>query len=1186
MAVAAGERRIVTVLFADMVGSTSIAEQLGAERSKFLVDEVMRLMGEQVTRFGGTVAQLVGDELFAVFGVPIANEDDAERAVQAALAIQRAVATYAGEVREAYGIELAVRISINTGPVVIRMDSDDPYNALGDTVNVASRLQELAAANDVVIGPGTKAILDDCFTLEQLGEHELAGRAELVEVFKIVGVVPHQAGADLPPLLGREFELVVLERLMDALLEGRGAIVSVLGEAGIGKTRLVAEVLSTYRGRARSLTGRAVSYAHSFPYWPVRELLREWLGASVSAPEARVRLDLRAELAGVLREDAADAFPFLASLLDLTLEPEAAQRVGELSRESLQYETIRSVSDLVSALAEEEPLCLVFEDLHWADESTIELIEELLPLTEQAALVLFLVSRGDRDHKSWSLGERARQRFPHRYRELELGPLAPDASRLLAEQRAEGSLPPFVTELLLERAGGNPFFLEEALRDLQERGALRREGGLWVLAVDRNQLTIPALVEGTLQARIDRLDASTREVLSLAATIGKTFGMQLLEQLVAHDQLTAALSDLQRLDLIVEQRRRPQLEYGFRHGLVQEVVYTRLIESKRRKLHGRVGIALEAISGDAGEAPYSLLAHHFGEADDAEKAVQYLLRAGDAARALYADREAIEHYRRARASLSRLDDDERARETLFKIALTHHLAFDFAAAEDTYDEAFCCKPPPRRMSERTARIETAITPTLDQLRPGDAYTVEALSVLQHLFRGLVMVDADTNVVPAAADNFRVSGDGTTYLFRLREGMSWSDGEPVTAEDFVYGWQHARQERPWSFLLEDVAHTRAVDDWTLEVSLETPRNYFLYILACGWLFPWPRHAVEALGEAWRDPEHLVTNGPFALTDYSAQHVLLTANEHWTGAHGNVGEIHIALGVPDEERHNGWREGRYDVLEAHDPSLADCPNTRREFLPGYGTHYLGFKTTAAPFSSRLARLALSAALDRGALLPDTMLARPARRGGLLPPAIPGHAQRVLPEPDLELARRLLADAGYPGGAWLPTLNLSVPDSFGETGSLVEQWAQLGLQINTIIEPARSLRRAPDDAHIWLRGFVADYPDPDGFFRGLLRQPTDLLETEDLHELLEEARALRDPSERIRRYQELDKLLLVDRAVVLPIAYKRSMILRRPWVEQMRTHPMVGIALDEAVVRGRPETQPAPADGRKKSDALIRN
>src|SRR5919198_468607 len=868
MAVTAGERRIVTALVADVVGSTAIGEQLGPERSKFLIDEVMRIMSEQVRRFDGTVAQLIGDELLAFFGAPISYEDDSERAVRSALAIQRAVAQYADEVKDAYGIDLAVRIGVNTGPVIVGgqrdgQDGYDPWNALGETVNLAARLQQVAGEGGVVIGPTTQRQVEACFDLEELGPQELKGVGARLTAYGVPRVRDSEPMEPTHPLVGRDFELTVLERTMDALVDGRGAIVSLTGEPGIGKSRLLWEARVRYRDRIRFIEGRGVSYAHSFPYWPIRDLLREWLGVGASTPEARVRLELKAELAHLFAADADEAYPFFASLLGLTLEPAAAQRIRELNRESIQTRTFEVFYELVCKLADEQPLCLILEDLHWADDATLELLESLLGVTEESAVGLFFLYRSERDLGSWRLGERARQRYPHRYKEIEVRPLPPDASRQLAVGAAGGEIPDTVAELLAERSGGNPFFLEEAIRDLVERGALQRENGKWTLAIGEDELVVPALVQGALQARLDRLDPATRDVLSLAAVVGRTFGVQLLERLVPREQFLPALTELQRLDLIYEKSRRPNPEYRFRHGLVQEVAYASLVESKRRKLHKRVGEALEEIYKESPEEAYALLARHFSEADDPAKAVEYLLKAGDAARSIYADKEALDHYRRARAFLARTGDERLARDTLFKMALTYHLSFNFEHAEEMYDEAFCCRVDAAPRHEPTERLTTAIFRP-ETVVPGEVYSTEGTQITEHLFRGLLMIDDDLNVLPSMADNMRVSSDGLTYLFRLREGIRWSDGQPVTADDFAFAWKQMRElETRTSFLMEDVETAEALDERTLEVTLREPRNYFPYIFASPWSFPWPRHKCEALGDDWAKPENLVSNGPFML-----------------------------------------------------------------------------------------------------------------------------------------------------------------------------------------------------------------------------------------------------------------------------------------------------------------------------------
>jgi ABC-type transport system substrate-binding protein/class 3 adenylate cyclase len=1172
MVVTAGERRIVTALVADIVGSTAIGEKLGPERSKFLVDEVMRIMSEQVRRYDGTVAQLIGDEMLAFFGAPVSYEDDSERAVRAALAIQRAIGQYAQEVADAYGIDLAVRIGVNTGPVIVGAQRDgedgyDPWNALGDTVNVASRLQQVAGEGGVVIAPETMRQVESCFDVEELGPQDLKGVGQRLTAWRVVGVREPERSDPSQPLVGREFELTVLERTMDALVEGRGTIVSIMGEPGIGKSRLLWEVRSSYRDRVRFIEGRGVSYAQSFPYWPIRDFLREWLEVGASTPEARVRLELKAELAHHFGEDAEEAYPFFASLLGLALEPDAAQRIRELNRESIQMRTFEVVYDLLCKLAAEQPFAIVLEDLHWADEATLELLESLLGVTEESAVALFFLYRSERELGSWRLGERARQRYPHRYKEIEVRPLPPDASKSLAVSTAGAEIPDSVAELLAERSGGNPFFLEEAVRDLLERGALQRDNGKWTLAVGEDELVIPALVQGALQARLDRLDPATRDVLSIASVVGRTFGVQLLERLVERERLMPALTELQRLDLIYEKSRRPNPEYRFRHGLVQEVAYSSLVDSKRKKLHKRVGEALEDIYKESPEEAYALLARHFSEADDPEKAVDYLLKAGDAARGFYADREALEHYKKARGFLARTGDERRARDTLFKMALTYHLAFDFEHAEEMYDEAFTCRVDEAPRHEPTDRLETAVYKP-ETIVPGHVYSAEGMKITEHLFRGLLILDGELNVLPAMADNMRVSSDGLNYLFRLRDDARWSDGEPLTADDFAFAWTRMReQETPTAFLMEDVETAEALDQWTLEITLREPRSYFPYILASPWSYPWPRHKCEELGDDWQKPENLVSNGPFKLAEFNDEHAFLIANPQWTGPRGNVREIEYTFLETSDEMVRRWLEGDFDVLTFWNLRVLDAPNTIVEFTPDLHTRYLGFSADRPPFSNELVRKAFSHAIDREGLLRPEDSERAATRGGIIPPAMPGHSHRVGPEYNLELAKKLLADAGYPDGRGLPELKMLIPPWLVSTAeAMQEQLAQIGARLVFRAAARKFWANALTDEHLWITGFGADYPDPDGFFRGLFREPFPFYRDDEIDELVVQARSLGNQPERLRLYHEVDRLWVAEHAAVLPLAYGRSVALHRPWIEGFWANPLAKAGLDQIVVRDR--------------------
>jgi ABC-type transport system substrate-binding protein/class 3 adenylate cyclase len=1154
-----GTQRIVTVLFADVVGSTAIAEKLGPERSKFLFDEILGLITGEVRRFDGTVAQVAGDGVFALFGAPVGHEDDAERAVRSALAIQTAIAAYGEELLSGYGFDLAVRVAVNTGPVVLTDDDDGPerYNALGDTANTAARLQDLAPDGGIVVGPETERQVHSCFELESLGEVELRGLERPLRAARVVCVRGPAQVRSVVPVVGRAAELAVLDEACETIAAGSGAIVAITGESGIGKSRLVAEARRRFGDRICFFEGRAGSYAENFPYWPVRDLLRDWLGIGVDAPEARVRLELKAALGAL--PGTASAYPFLARLLGLPLEAEADAAVRELSREAVQHQTFAAVAGVMRGLAETQPLCIVMDDLQWSDSLTLELVEDLLGLTEEVQIGIFLIYRADRDQASWRLGEHARATFPHRYREIELRPLPAAASRELAEALAEAALPGSLTDLLAERAGGNPFFLEEALQDLIERGALRRRDDAWELT--DGQVVVPTLVQGALQARLDRLPPRTREVVSVAAAIGRGFGLPLLERLLSREQVVPALSELMRLDLIVEVSRRPAPEYRFRHGLVQEVAYGSLLEPARRSLHRRIGEALVALYGDSGDAVYGPIARHFAEADEPELAARYLLAAGDAARAVYADHEAVEHYRRAREFLRRLDDPVRERETLFKIALVRHLAFDYARAGQAYDAAFDCSA-----EQRTARAPTPETLVLSLVRPdsyapGDTYSSDSAIVIEQLFRGLLRVDHDLNVLPELAQNMNVSADGLTYLFMLREDACWSDGHPLTAGDFVYAWRTLREEgHVTAFLLDDIASAEALDDWTLELHLHEPRNYFPYVLASHWAYPWPRHRADEVGAAWRRPESLVGNGPFVLSSVASEGATLSANPHWQAASGNVGTVRIEFREPRAQHSlERWNAGSHD-LELAREAPAGAANTVAARSPMLSTSFLAFNASNGPIADERVRRALAHAIDREALLanaPGVDLA--AARGGAIPPVMPGHGDAPGVPFDRDRARALLAEAGFPGGEGLPELVITAPP-WSPSAALVAQFAEIG--VRSRIEAGKHFSVAPH-VHAWMAGWHADYPDPDGFYRGLLELDLPFFRDAESDAVLKLARACRDRDERLRLYRSFEKLWIGERAALVPLSYSRQLLLRRPYVHGLRLNPMRVFHLEQVVV-----------------------
>jgi len=464
----------------------------------------------------------------------------------------------------------------------------------------------------------------------------------------------------------------------------------------------------------------------------------------------------------------------------------------------------------------------------------------------------------------------------------------------------------------------------------------------------------------------------------------------------------------------------------------------------------------------------------------------------------------------------------------------------------------------------------------DAVVPGHVYSTEGLKITEQLFKGLLMIDGELNVLPSMADNLRVSSDGLNYLFRLREGVRWSDGRPLTADDFAFTWMRMRElETRTSFLMEDVETAEALDDRTLEITLREPRSFFPYVLASPWAFPWPRHRCEELGEDWHKPENLVSNGPFTLAEFDDEHALLTANPYWEGPRGNVREIEIPFIETSREMIERWADGDFDVLTVWNLRITEAPNTLFDFIPDLHTRYVGFSVEKAPFSNELVRKAFTHAVNREGLLRPEDSERASTRGGAIPPAMPGHSHRVGPEYDLEVARGLLADAGYPEGRGLPELNMLVPPWLMPTAKLLaEQVTEVGFRINYRAANGKFWSASLENEHLWVSGFGADYPDPDGFFRGLFREPFPFYRDDEIEELIIEARSLGNQPERMKLYHEIDRLWVSEHAAVLPIAYGRSVAAHRPWIEGFWANPLSKASLDRVVVE-RSALAPAPEE-----------
>jgi class 3 adenylate cyclase len=652
------ELRPVTALFADVVGSTALGERLAPNEVKELIGECVNRMARAVEEYGGTIQAFMGDGIAGFFGMPTAHEDDPERAAHAALRILEVVREYAKDIAAAWEVtDFNVRVGINSGQTAVGIvgGGDQQQVALGDATNVAARLQSNAAPGTIAVGESTAQRLAHNFVLESLGEIKVKGRERPVSVWRLVGV---QTGTRAPaptPLVGRETEVGRLRVAVDELTQGRGQLLLLVGEAGIGKTRLLAELRTITGERAIWLDGQCHSYGGELLYWPFVEMLRSWLGVEDGEASVSVRTKLRAKLASLPSLGSTEVMPQLGRLLSVPME--ANGQLEQLSPEERAEDVRRAFAAWVEALSVQSPVILAVDDLHWADPSTIELAKTLLDTLDRIPLLLVTALRADLPSPGSRFRLHALEHSAHRVVELPLTPLSEDASRELVSMLMPEGLDPFSRDQLVKRAEGNPLYLEELLRTLIEGGGLERRQRTWALTITPASLVPPAL-EGLLVARIDKLSEGARRLAELAAVIGRTFPARALQHAWVGDDFEQNLSVLLRAQFIRELRRYPELEYTFKHGLLQEAVLSTLTPARREELYSRVAGVFDELYATSRDDYLEVLAYYYARGDNLPKALEYLEKAGARAASLNANEQAEELWKRALKVASRCGDAE------------------------------------------------------------------------------------------------------------------------------------------------------------------------------------------------------------------------------------------------------------------------------------------------------------------------------------------------------------------------------------------------------------------------------------------------------------------------------------------------------------------------------------------------
>jgi class 3 adenylate cyclase/tetratricopeptide (TPR) repeat protein len=651
-----GERKQVTVLFADLKDSTELIRGLDPEAAQQLLDPAIHHMMDAVHRFEGTVNQVLGDGIMALFGAPIAHEDHALRACYAALAMQAAMRAYTDDVRRTRGLELRMRVGLNAGEVVVRAIGNDlhmDYSAVGETTHLAARMEQLATPGTIRLSAATLRLVEGLVQVTALGPVPVKGLAEPVEVFELMGAshlrqrLQAAAARGLTPFVGRQHELAALHQALAQAQAGHGQVVALVGEAGVGKSRLVHEVIHSPRTQGwRVLESASVSYGKATPYFPIIDLLKRYCHVNDGDDVRTIRARVTGQVL-TLDETLQDTLPALLALLDVLPDDSPFGHLDPPQRRQRTFEALRRVLLRESQV---QPLLLVFEDLHWIDSETQALLDRLIESLPTAPLLLLVNYRPEYQH-GWGS-----KTF---YTQLRLDPLPPASAEafLAALLGDDSSLAP-LTPLLIGRTEGNPFFLEESVRTLVETEVLVGTPGAYQLVQPLQGMPVPATVQAVLAARIDRLPLEDKRLLQTAAVLGTDVPLPLLQAIAEMPEaaLHRGLAQLQAAEFLYETRLFPEQEYTFKHALTHEVAYNSLLLERRRGLHARLVEALEALTPDQLTEQVERLAHHAVRGEMWAKAVTYCQQAGARASARAAFREAVAAFDQALQALAHLPE--------------------------------------------------------------------------------------------------------------------------------------------------------------------------------------------------------------------------------------------------------------------------------------------------------------------------------------------------------------------------------------------------------------------------------------------------------------------------------------------------------------------------------------------------
>ncbi|HEA69349.1 MAG TPA: guanylate cyclase [Desulfobacterales bacterium] len=652
-----GERKLVTVLFADVASYTALADKLDPEEVHQIMDGAFKILMDEIHRFEGTINQFTGDGVMALFGAPMAHEDHAQRACHAALSIQKAIVEYGTKVEKESGVEFKMRIGLNSGPVIVGSIGDDlrmDYTAVGDTTNLASRIENMARPGTSLISGHTHKLARAFFEFKSLEKVEVKGKAELQEVYEIIKAsevetrIAASVAKGLTRFIGRKKELEALEEAFKKAESGSGQVMGIVGEAGVGKSRLLLELRNMLPDDEYTyLEGQCLHFGGSMVYLPVLDILRSYFEIKEGDRAFLIKQKLEDKILQ-LDEKLQDILPPFHELLSLEVEDKAYQKLEPMQKREKTFEAIRN---LLVRESQNKPIVLVVEDLHWIDKTSEEFLSYLIEWLANTRILLILIYRPEYTH-TW--GSKSY------YTQIGLDQLSTKTSAELVQTILEGGeVAPELRKLILNRAAGNPLFMEEFAHTLLENGSIQQKDNQYVLDRKASDIQVPDTIQGIIAARMDRLEENLKRTMQVASVIGKDFAFRILETIMGmKEELKSHLLNLQGLEFIYETSLFPELEYVFKHALTQEVAYNSLLLKKRTEIHEKIGQAIEEIYPERLEEFYEMLAYNYSKGENLEKAYRYFKLSGNKAAKNYSNSEALHFYKEAFELLGKMPESE------------------------------------------------------------------------------------------------------------------------------------------------------------------------------------------------------------------------------------------------------------------------------------------------------------------------------------------------------------------------------------------------------------------------------------------------------------------------------------------------------------------------------------------------